>query len=129
MLFRWFVGLSMDAPVSDVTVFTKNRERLLAGDIAVAFLLSVMGEPAVKRLLSNEHFSVDGTLIDAWASMKNFRCKYAATMIRLDLGATPRGIFAATSAATRRMPRPPLRMPGCIVSPAANPHAATGGTG
>ena len=75
MLFRWFIGLSMDAPVWDVTVFTKNRERLLAGDIAVAFLLSVMGDPAVKRLLSNEHFSVDGILIDAWASMKSFRRK------------------------------------------------------
>jgi IS5 family transposase len=75
MLFRWFIGLSMDAPVWDVTVFTKNSERLLAGDIAVAFLLSVMGEPAVKRLLSNEHFSVDGTLINAWASMKSFRRK------------------------------------------------------
>ncbi len=75
MLFRWFIGLSMDAPVWDVTVFTKNRERLLAGDIAVAFLLSVMGDPAVKRLLSGEHFSVDGTLIDAWASMKSFRRK------------------------------------------------------
>jgi transposase len=75
MLFRWFIGLSMDTPVWDVTVFTKNRERLLAGDIAVEFLLSVMGDPAVKRLLSNEHFSVDGTLIDAWASMKSFRRK------------------------------------------------------
>jgi transposase len=75
MLFRWFIGLSMDALVWDVTVFTKNRERLLAGDIAVAFLLSVMGHPAVKRLLSPEHFSVDGTLIDAWASMKSFRRK------------------------------------------------------
>lgn len=75
MLFRWFVGLSMDAPVWDVTVFTKNRERLLAGDIAVEFLLAIMGEPAVKRLLSTEHFSVDGTLIDAWASMKSFRRK------------------------------------------------------
>jgi transposase len=78
MLFRWFVGLSMDAPVWDVTVFTKNRERLLAGDVAVAFLLAVMGDPAVKRLLSNEHFSVDGTLIDAWASMKSFRRKDGA---------------------------------------------------
>ncbi len=77
MLFRWFVGLSMDAPVWDMTVFTKNRERLLDGDIAVAFLLSVMDDPAVKRLLSNEHFSVDGTLIDAWASMKSFRAKGA----------------------------------------------------
>ena len=73
MLFRWFIGLSMDAPVWDGTVFTKNRERLLAGEIAVAFLLSVMGDPAVKRLLSSEHFSVDGTLIDAWASMKELR--------------------------------------------------------
>jgi transposase len=75
MLFRWFVGLSMDAPVWDVTVFTKNRERLLAGDVAVSFLLAVLADPAVKRLLSTEHFSVDGTLIDAWASMKSFRRK------------------------------------------------------
>jgi transposase len=75
MLFRWFIGRSMDAPVWDVTVFTKNRERLLGGDIAVGFLLAVMEDPAVKRLLSAEHFSVDGTLIDAWASMKSFRRK------------------------------------------------------
>jgi transposase len=75
MLFRWFVGLSMDAPVWDVTVFTKNRERLLAGDIAVGFLVAVMHDAAVERLLSSEHFSVDGTLIDAWASMKSFRRK------------------------------------------------------
>jgi transposase len=75
MLFRWFIGLSMDAPVWDVTVFTKNRERLLEGDVAVSFLLAVMGDPGVKRLLSSEHFSVDGTLIDAWASMKSFRRK------------------------------------------------------
>ena len=75
MLFRWFIGLAMDAPVWDVTVFTKNRERLLAGDVAVSFLLAVMRDPAVKRLLSTEHFSVDGTLIDAWASTKSFRRK------------------------------------------------------
>ena len=75
MLFRWFIGMSMDAPVWDVTVFTKNRERLLAGDVAVSFLLAVMGDPAVKRQLSTEHCSVDGTLIDAWASMKSFRRK------------------------------------------------------
>jgi transposase len=75
MLFRWFVGLSMDAPVWDVTVFTKNRERLLEGDIARAFLRAILVAPAVKRLLSSEHFSVDGTLIEAWASMKSFRAK------------------------------------------------------
>ena len=80
MLFRWFIGLSMDAPVWDVTVFTKNRERLLAGDIAVAFLLSVMGDPAVKRLLSSEHFSVDGTLIDAWAKLAKVPSAFADGM-------------------------------------------------
>ena len=65
MLFRWFIGLSMDAPVWDVTVFTKNRERLLAGDIARGLLLAVLADPVVRPLLSNEHFWVDGTMIDA----------------------------------------------------------------
>lgn len=75
MLFRWFVGLSMDAPVWDVTVFTKNRDRLLEGDIAQAFFAAVLADARVRPLLSSEHFSVDGTLIDAWASMKSFRPK------------------------------------------------------
>jgi transposase len=75
MLFRWFVGLSMDAPVWDVTVFTKNRERLLSRDVAVAFLQAILADPQVKPLLSDDHFSVDGTLIEAWASMKSFRPK------------------------------------------------------
>lgn len=75
LLFRWFVGLSMDALVWDVTVFTKNRERLLAGDVAAQFLATVLGQPKVKALLSDEHFSVDGTLIEAWASVKSFRPK------------------------------------------------------
>ncbi len=75
MMFRWFVGLSMDAPVWDVTVFTKNRDRLLAGDIARGFLAAILIDPQVKPLVSDEHFSVDGTLIEAWASMKSFRPK------------------------------------------------------
>jgi len=75
LLFRWFVGLSMDAPVWDATVFTKNRERLLAGEIAQQFLAAILSQPRVKTLLSDEHFSVDGTLIEAWASMKSFRPK------------------------------------------------------
>jgi transposase len=75
LLFRWFVGLSMDAPIWDVTVFTKNRERLLAGDIAAKFMAAVLSQPRVKALLSDEHFSADGTLIEAWASMKSFRRK------------------------------------------------------
>jgi len=69
MLFRWFIGLSMDAPVWDVTVFTKNRERLLEGDVARHFFRAVLTDPGVKRLLSAEHFSVDGTLIEAWAEL------------------------------------------------------------
>lgn len=75
LLFRWFVGLSMDAPIWDVTVFTKNRDRLLAADIAAKFLAALLSQPRVKALLSDEHFSVDGTLIEAWASMKSFKPK------------------------------------------------------
>ena len=75
MLFRWFVGLAMDVAVWDVTVFTKNRDRLLQGDVARGFLVAILVDPQVKPLLSSEHFSVDGTLIEAWASMKSFRPK------------------------------------------------------
>jgi len=75
LLFRWFVGLAMDAAVWDVTVFTKNRERLLAGDVAAKFLAAVVAQARSRGLLSDEHFSVDGTLIEAWASMKSFKPK------------------------------------------------------
>jgi transposase len=120
MLFRWFIGLSMDAPVWGVTVFTKNRERLLEGDVAVGFLLAVMGDPAVKRLLSTEHFLVDGTLIDAWASMKSFWRKDGEDDPPAGPGATPSAIFMARRAATLPMPRPPTRTPSCIASRKAN---------
>jgi transposase len=72
LLFRWFVGLSMDDQVWDATVFCKNRDRLLDGDIAAKFFVTVLNLPQVRGLLSSEHFSVDGTLIEAWASMKSF---------------------------------------------------------
>jgi transposase len=72
LLFRWFVGLSTDDPVWDATVFCKNRDRLLDGDIACKFMTAVLNLPQVRQLLSSEHFSVDGTLIEAWASMKSF---------------------------------------------------------
>ncbi|MFO1040109.1 MAG: IS5 family transposase [Geminicoccaceae bacterium] len=75
LLFRWFVGLGVDDPVWDVTVFTKNRDRLLEGAIAAKFLRAVLAQPEVEALLSDEHFSIDGTLIQAWASMKSFRPK------------------------------------------------------
>lgn len=73
LLFRWFVGLGVDEPVWDHSTFSKNRDRLLDGDIAAAFLSAILAQPRVRRLLSNDHFSVDGTLIEAWASMKSFR--------------------------------------------------------
>jgi transposase len=75
LLFRWFVGLAMDAPVWDATVYSKNRDRLIEGEVAARFLAAVLQGKRVKALLSDEHFSVDGTLIDAWASMKSFRPK------------------------------------------------------
>ena len=77
LLFRWFVGLSMDDPVWDPTVFTKNRERLLRGDIARAFFERVLAQAQTQRLLSTEHFTVDGTLIEAWAGLKSFKRKGA----------------------------------------------------
>jgi transposase len=75
LLFRWFVGLPVDAEVWHPTVFTHNRDRLLEAEVAHAFLATLLALPRVKKLLSGEHFSVDGTLIDAWASMKSFRPK------------------------------------------------------
>lgn len=75
LLFRWFVGLGVDDPVWNHSTFSKNRDRLVAGDIAAKFLTAVLSQPRVKRLLSSEHFSVDGTLIEAWASMKSFKPK------------------------------------------------------
>jgi transposase len=77
LLFRWFVGLSMDDPVWDATVFTKNRERLLHGDIARAFFERVLAQAQRQQLLSTEHFTVDGTLIEAWAGLKSFKRKGA----------------------------------------------------
>ena len=73
LLFRWFVGLGVDDPAWDHSTFSKNRDRLLAGEIAAKFLTAILAQPQVKRLLSSEHFSVDGTLIEAWASMKSFK--------------------------------------------------------
>jgi len=73
LLFRWFVGLEMDDPVWNATVFTKNRERLLTGEIARGFFERAVAQARERDLLSDEHFTVDGTLIEAWASLKSFK--------------------------------------------------------
>ena len=81
VLYRWFVGLSMDDPIWSPTTFSKNRDRLLASDVAGAFFDGVVAQARAAGLLSDEHFTVDGTLLDAWASLKSFR--------RRDEGPTP----------------------------------------
>ena len=75
LLFRWFVGMNLDDPVWDVTVFTKNRERLLAGGVASTLFAEVLAQARSRALLSSEHFTVDGTLIEAWAGHKSFKRK------------------------------------------------------
>jgi transposase len=75
LLFRWFAGLGVDDPAWDHSTFSKNRDRLLVGEMAAKFFQAVLAQPRVKRLLSSDHFSVDGTLIEAWASIKSFRRK------------------------------------------------------
>jgi hypothetical protein len=110
LLFRWFIGRSIDAPVWDVTVFTKNRERLLSGDVATQFLSAVLDQPRVR--VPDEHFSVSGTLIEAWASLKSFQPK--------DGSGAPPGPGAMLSATfvvravRRRMPPPPMPRPSSI---------------
>lgn len=113
LLFRWFVGLEMDAAIWHPTVFTHNRDRLLEADVARAFLSGLLALKPVKRLLSSDHFSVDGTLMEAWASLKSFRPK--------DGSGEPPGPAATVSATsvtrsarTRPMPRPPIRTLGSI---------------
>ena len=104
LLFRWFVGLGMDDLVWDHSVFSKNRDRLLISALAQSFFAQV--NLRAKKFMSDEHFTVDGTLIQAWASQKSFRSKDGC-----DDGG---GTSMAGSAATRRMHRPPMRTRGCI---------------
>jgi transposase len=89
MLFRWFVGMSMDEEVWDHSVFSKNRERLLSGDIAGEFLEKVLALARTHQLLSDEHFTVDGTLIEAWAGHKSFQKKEKPESNGKDGGSNP----------------------------------------
>src|SRR5512139_36029 len=75
LLFRWFVGLSANEPVWHPTVFTKNRDRLLEGAVAEELFSLIVNQARQKRLLSDEHFTVDGTLVEAWAGQKSFQAK------------------------------------------------------
>lgn len=126
LLFRWFVGLGVDEASWDPTTFGKNRDRLLAGDVAHKFLGAVLAHPRVKRLLSTEHFSVDGTLIEAWASMKSFPARRMARAVLQRLGATLRATSTARAAPTTAMRAPPIWTPGSIARDrAARPSCAS----
>ena len=129
LLFRWFVGLGIDEPVWDVTVFTKNRERLLEGAIAAKFLRAVLAQPKVEALLSDEHFSVDGTLIEAWASMKSLSAEGRQRRAAGTRAATASATSMASSAATTRTPRPPIPTRGCTArARARRPSSASWAT-
>ena len=131
LLFRWFVGLAMDAPIWDVTVFTKNRDRLLEGEVAAQFFQAVLGQPEVKALLSDEHFSVDGTLIEAWASMKSFKPKAEGGDGPPAVGGrnAERDFHGEKRTQRHATPRPPTPMPGCTAKAAARrPSSATWAT-
>ena len=107
-LFRWFVGLNIDEPVWDVTVFTKNRERLLVGEVAQGFFNAVLEQASAQGLLSNEHFTVDGTLIEAWAGHKSFKRKGDDSKPRPTIPATRAWTFMVSDAPTRLTNRPPI---------------------
>ena len=109
LLFRWFVGLEMDDAVWDVTVFTKNRERLIAGEASQQLLAAVVEEARGHDLLSEEHFTVDATLIQAWASAQSFKDKKNPPASGLWLG-QGWGAIAARQGGIDA----PMRMLGCI---------------
>lgn len=112
LLFRWFVGLGIDDEVWDHSVFSKNRDRLLEAEIAAKFLAAILTQPQLKRLLSNDHFSVDGTLVEAWASLKSFKPRSGVrSHLRLALDGTRKSTSAARSGPTKPTPRPLIPMP------------------
>ena len=107
LLFRWFVGLGIDDPVWVPTVFTKNRDRLLTTKMSRKLLAAILAHRDVAPLLSDEHFSVDGTLIKAWASMKSFQPKPDDTPPTIQAPAIRRGLPPTTTIWTDPNPRPP----------------------
>ncbi len=119
LLFRWFVGLEMDDPVWDVTVFTKNRERLIAGAVSQQLLEAVLVEAREHDLLSEEHFTVDGTLIQAWAAARSFKDKPDPPAPGSGSGQQGRGAFARQGGVEDR--------PGCAF--VQEGHGGQGGAG
>jgi len=138
LLYRWFVGLSPDEKVWDATTFTHKRKRLQGGDIFQKFMTRLLNHPQVKPLLSDEHFSVDGTLIEAWAELakvpsampmecqrRDRRRAFVRRMVAIRMAA----ISTAGSARTKRTPVPPIRKVGSTVrQPGVRPSCPICGT-
>jgi transposase len=122
LLFRWFVGLGIDDAVWSPTTFSKNRDRLLTGNVAAAFFDAVLIHADTARLLSDEHFTVDGTLLEAWASQKSFQPR--DRIRRRPAAATHRWTFMGSAAPTRRTRRPPIPMRACIRRPGGEKPAS-----
>jgi transposase len=112
LLFRWFVGLGMDDPVWVPTTFTKNRDRLLEGDIARAFFEDGVEQARGRHLLSAEHFTVDGTLLEAWAGLKSLSGRISPVP-RRTIQAIRRSISMGTDGRTRRINPRPTPTAGC----------------
>jgi transposase len=124
LLYRWFVGLGVDEPVWVPTVFTKNRERLLQAEVAHKFLAELLNHKEVRGLLSDEHFSVDGTQVAAWASMPR-----TARTSRRRVAVTANVTSTARRAATTHMLQSPTRRPGSIArAKARRPSSPTSAT-
>lgn len=120
LLFRWVVGFDLDTSVWDVTVFTKNRNRLLAGKVTAAFFEQVLAQAKAHRLLSDEHFMVNGTLIETWAGQKSFKRKPdVAPCRRRRIQAIPVWISGASAGRMPRLRRRRIRKPGCPRRPLA----------
>jgi len=114
LLFRWFVGLNMDDPIWDFTVFSKNRERLLEAEVSRAFFEEIGELAREKGLLSDEHFTVDGTLIEAWAGQKSFKPRTGTPPPPATrMPGIPAWTFAASGAPMTRTPPPPMPTRGC----------------
>ena len=113
LLFRWFVGIGVDDAAWDHSVFSKNRDRLLDGDIAAKFLSAVLAQPTVKKLLSTDHFSVDGTLIEAWGVHEERQTEgWLGRTAGRGRRTHTKGTSTARNDRTTRMPRPPIPRPG-----------------
>ena len=128
LLFKWFLDMRIDEAAFDATTFTKNRKRLLGHEVADEFFAAVVRQAKLRRYISSDHFSVDGTLLNAWASHKSFKAEGRSVGRRRRRAATSRCSGRARNAPTTPTPRPPTPRHGCIARATTRPpRSATRG--